>query len=171
MGEVRIPEDGLVELRRAIEATTDDAIGCLREAGRRLGSAAESDIIARAGAPLPALSLNRFWSAVAGYFEEAGWGRIEHEPVNQGVGVVNASDWAESDADESRTGPGCHLTTGLLAELLTRAAGQPVAVMEVACRSHGDPACRFLFGSPTTLLHVHRRLAEDSSLEEALAAI
>jgi len=171
MGEVKLPAGGLVELRRAIEASVDDPVRCLRETGRRLAGEAEARIISSAGTPLPALSIASFWSAVSRYFEGAGWGRIEHEPVNEGVGVIMAHDWAESDPEESRAGPGCHISTGLLAELLTRAAGQPVAVMEVDCRSHGDAACRFLFGSPTTLLVLHRKLAEESSLEDALAAI
>lgn len=171
MGEVRLPTGGLVALRRAIEESSEDAIRCLREAGRRLAAEAETAISERTGLPLPALSLSRFWSELAAYFDEAGWGHMEHEEVNEGVGAVHASDWAESDPEESRPGPGCHISTGLFAELLTRAAGQPVAVMEVGCRSHGDERCRFLFGSPTTLLLVHRKLAEETSLEDALAAI
>jgi predicted hydrocarbon binding protein len=171
MGEVRLPAGGLVALRRAIEESSDDAIRCLREAGRRLAAETETAILERVGLPLPALSLSRFWSELAAYFDEVGWGHMDHEEVNEGVGAVQARDWAESDPKESRPGPGCHISTGLFAELLTRAAGQPVAVMEVDCRSQGDERCRFLFGSPTTLLLVHRKLAEETSLEDALAAI
>jgi predicted hydrocarbon binding protein len=115
--------------------------------------------------------LTDFWSELSRYFGEAGWGSLEHQQLHQGIGAVMASDWAESDPSEARGAPGCHLSTGLLAELLTRAAGQPVAVMEVACRSQGDDQCRFLFGSPTTLLAVHRKLAEAGNLDEALAAV
>ena len=91
--------------------------------------------------------------------------------ANEGVGAVVASDWAESDPTESRGAPGCHISTGLLAELLTRAVGQPVAVMEVDCRSQGNDACRFVFGSPVTLLHVHKELAQTGNLEDALSAL
>jgi predicted hydrocarbon binding protein len=172
MGDVRLPAGGLVELRRAIEnAAAQDAVRALREAGRRLAGDAEVAIAERGGRPLPALPLGTFWSELNRYFHEAGWGRIAHQELNAGVGAVVASDWAESDPSESRGAPGCHLSTGLLAELLTRAVGQPVAVMEVDCRSQGGDVCRFLFGSPMTLLHVHRKLAQNGDLEDVLAAL
>lgn len=172
MGDVILPAGGLADLRRAVEEISDEsAIRALREAGRRLARDAENAIAERGGAPLPVLSFATFWSELQRYFDEAGWGRIEHDEVNKGIGSVLASDWAESDPEEGRSAPGCHISTGLLAELLTKAVGQPVAVMEVSCRSRGDAACRFLFGSPTTLLLVHRKLAQDSSVEEALAAL
>lgn len=172
MGELRLPAGGLAELRRAIEETaTQDAVRALREAGRRLAADAELAIAERGGRPLPALPLATFWSELNRYFEEAGWGYIEHQEVNPGVGAVIASDWAESDPHEDRGAPGCHISTGLLAELLTRAVGQPVAVLEVGCRSQGNDACRFLFGSPTTLLLVHKRLAQAGSVEDALTAL
>lgn len=172
MGEVRLPAGGLVELRRAVEETAaEDAVRALREAGRRLAADAEAAIAERGGGPLPALSMGIFWTELNRYFEDAGWGRVEHQDMGPGVGALLARGWAEADPSESRGAPGCHLSTGLLAELLTRAVGQPVAVMEVTCRSQGQEACRFLFGSPTTLLLVHRKLAQSGSLEDALAAI
>lgn len=171
MVEVRLPAGGLVELRRGIEESVDDAVRVLRESGRKLARDVESNIIDRAGVPLPTLSLSRFWFEVSDYFEEMGWGRVEHEEMSGGIGSLRAEGWAESDPSESRGDPGCHLTTGLFAELLSQAAGQAVAVMEIECRSQGSGACRFLFGSPTSLLRVHRRLAEEDSLEDALAAI
>ena len=91
--------------------------------------------------------------------------------MGEGVGALVASEWAESDPSEGRDAPGCHLSTGLLAELLTRAVGQPVAVMEVECRSQGDHSCHFLFGSPVNLLLVHKKLTQAGSLEEALSAL
>jgi hypothetical protein len=143
----------------------------LREAGRRLAADAALAIADRSGTPLPALSLDAFFAALDRYFDEAGWGRLEHVPVNEGIGAIVASDWAESDPTEGRTAPGCHMSTGLLAELLSRAGGQPVAVMEVGCRSQGKAKCRFLFGSPTTLLLVHRKLAQAGNPEEVLSGL
>ncbi len=172
MGDIILPAGGLAELRRAIEETsTQGPIRALREAGRRLAGDAELAITQRGGGPLNTLSESTFWLELNRYFDDAGWGRIDYEQVNEGVGAMLARDWAESDPREAREAPGCHISTGLLAELLTRAAGQAVAVLEVDCRSRGDGACRFLFGSPTTLLAVHRKLAEASSLEDALAAL
>jgi predicted hydrocarbon binding protein len=162
----------LAELRRAIEDTsTQGAVRTLREAGRRLAADAAMAIAERGGRPLPALALDSFFSELSRYFDDAGWGSIEHEAVHGGIGAIVARDWAESDPSENRDAPGCHVSTGLLAELLTRAAGQPVAVMEVGCRSQGEDDCRFLFGSPTTLLLVHKKLAQAGSLEEALTSL
>jgi predicted hydrocarbon binding protein len=172
MGDVRLPAGGLSEFRRAIEETaTQDAVRALREAGRRLAADAEVAIAERGDAPLPALTLSQFWSEMQRYFDDCGWGRIDHQEVNEGVGAVVARDWAESDPTESREAPGCHISTGLLAELLTRAVGQPVAVLEVDCRSQGHDVCRFLFGSPTTLLLVHKKLAQAGNLEDALTQL
>ncbi len=172
MGDIILPAGGLVEFRRAIEETSAQGpIRALREAGRRLAADAELAVQQRGGGPLSALPQSTFWLELSRYFDDAGWGRIEHQPVNESLGAVLAWDWAESDPAEGREAPGCHISTGLLAELLTRAAGQPVAVLEVTCRSRGDEACRFLFGSPVRLMTVHRRLAEAGSLEDALAAL
>jgi predicted hydrocarbon binding protein len=172
MGDVRLPTGGLAELRRAIEQTAgENAVRVLREAGRRLAGDAEMAIAERGGSPLAALPLTTFWAELCRYFADSGWGEIEHHEVNEGVGAIVALNWAESDPSEGRHGPGCHLTTGLMAELLTRAVGQSVAIMEVECRSHGDDFCRFLFGSPVTLLVVHRKLSGSASLDEAIAAL
>ena len=172
MGDVILPAGGLAELRRAIEeASPENGVRALREAGRRLAGDAEVAIAERGGAPLPALPLATFWAELGRYFDEAGWGTIEHDRLNEGVGAIVAADWAEADPTEDRGAPGCHLTTGLLAELLTRAVGQPVAVMEVDCRSQGDAACRFLVGSPTTLLLVHKKLAQSGNLDDALTSL
>lgn len=172
MGDVILPSGGLAELRRAIEETASQgAVRTLREAGRRLAADAALAIADRSGAALPALPPSAFFAELDRYFDEAGWGRIEHEVVNEGIGAVVATGWAESDPTEGRAAPGCHMSTGLFAELLSRAGGRPVAVMEVGCRSQGEEECRFLFGSPTTLLLVHRKLAQAGNLEEVLSSL
>ena len=172
MSQVKLPRGGLSELRRAIEETaTKDAVRALREAGRRLAGYVEVATSEQGGQPLPALPLGVFWSELARYFKEAGWGNLEHKDVTGGVGSLVSVDWAEADPTEARGAPGCHITTGLLAELLSRAVGQPVAVLEVACRSQGHDSCQFLFGSSTTLLLVHRKLAVAGSLEEAITSL
>ena len=175
MNRVTLPAGGLAELRRAIEEiAAPDGVRALREAGRHLAGDAEVAITEAAGGPLAGLAglaVDKFWNELSRYFDQAGWGRLEHELMRDGVGAIVSRDWAEADPTEARDVPGCHLSTGLLAELLTRAAGPPVAVMEVQCRSRGDQACRFLFGSPTTLLVVHRKLSDSESLNVALAAL
>lgn len=172
MGDIRLPPGGLAEFRRAIEETASQgAVRTLREAGRRLAADAALAIADRSGTTLSALPLSSFFAELDRYFDEAGWGKIEHEVVNEGIGAIVATDWAESDPTEGRAAPGCHMSTGLLAELLSRAGGKPVAVMEVGCRSQGNEKCRFLFGSPTTLVLVHRKLAQAGNLEEVLSSL
>ncbi len=56
--------------------------------------------------------MTTFYWEIDRYFDEAGWGRIEHEEVPEGVGALVASEWAESDPYESRSGPGCHVSMG-----------------------------------------------------------
>lgn len=172
MSQVTLPSGGLAGLRRAIEDTAPNvAIRALREAGRRLAGDAEVALADSVAAPLSDLSVSDFWNELGQYFQTAGWGHLQHEAVGDGIGAAVTRDWAESDPAEAREAPGCHLSTGLLAEILSRVAGEPVAVLEASCRSRGDDACRFLFGAPSTLISVHRHLSEGQTLEEALGAV
>lgn len=169
MSHVMLPDGGLAEFRRAIEQSVpEDAVRALREAGRRLAPDAETALGRRSNGSVPDLPRDSFWHELARYFEEAGWGHVEHQDVREGIGAAIARDWAESDPNEGRDVPGCHISTGLLAELLTRTAGEPVAVLESNCRSRGDESCRFLFGAPSTLVALHQHLAQGRSLDEAL---
>jgi hypothetical protein len=54
-----------------------------------------------------------------------------------------------------RDQPSCHFTTGVLANILGRAADGEVAVLEVECRSRGDQRCRFLFGGADAVYSVY----------------
>ncbi|HSB54807.1 MAG TPA: V4R domain-containing protein, partial [Gemmatimonadales bacterium] len=64
--------------------------------------------------------------------------------------------------------PSCHLSSGALAEFLSRVSESTLGVMEVECRSRGDARCRFLAGSPETLTILYGRMAEGTSYLEAL---
>jgi len=55
-----------------------------------------------------------------------------------------------------------------LAEFFGRLSGEPVAVMEVECRSRNDERCRFLSASPDTLNEVYEQMKEGRGYEEAL---
>ncbi|MGD8697867.1 MAG: hypothetical protein PVJ43_01170, partial [Gemmatimonadales bacterium] len=69
MGDVRLPPGGLAELRRVIEETSSQgAVRTLREAGRRLAADAAMAIAERSGKPLPALSLDDFFTELDRYF-------------------------------------------------------------------------------------------------------
>ena len=65
------------------------------------------------------------------------------------------TDWAESDPAFPLEFPGCYYTAGVLADFFGRLAGEPLAVMEVECRSMGGDRCRFLVGSGETMQRVY----------------
>ena len=68
-------------------------------------------------------------------------------------------------------GPTCHLATGLLAGVLTRVAGRPVAAMEVLCGRGEIPLCWFLIGDGDRLRRLHVRLRNGTPLRPLLAEI
>jgi hypothetical protein len=64
----------------------------------------------------------------------------------------------------------CFFSAGMLADFLGRLSGEPVAVMEVECRSKNDDRCRFLSASPDTLNAVYEQMSAGGSYETALGA-
>lgn len=81
------------------------------------------------------------------FFRGLGWGTIRTAEQGDTALVLESNDWAEADdGDEGQ--PACHFTAGALAEFLGELANAPIAVLEVECRSAGDPGCTFLIGSP-----------------------
>jgi predicted hydrocarbon binding protein len=77
----------------------------------------------------------------------------------------------EADPESGATRPSCFFTSGLLANLLGRAAGAQVSVLEVQCRSRGDHECRFLFGSDEALYAVYESLRSGQDVERSLAQL
>lgn len=127
-------------------------------AGRSLGSP-ES---------LPADDFARYASM---FFRDAGWGSIELGALQEAVATVDSQDWSEADPRSPLEFPGCHLTTGLFADFFGRLAGNPLAVMEVECRSMGAPRCRFLVGSGEVLQQLYDAMAHGESYEEAAGRV
>ena len=161
----------LEENGSAMEAAT-----LLREAGYRAGEgfmkAWEESVRAR-GEDQSAASLppDEFWTSLSEFFQGSGWGTLRFLALHAGVGAVDSSDWMEADALARSAFPGCHFTTGVLADLLQRTSGAEAAVMEIECRSHGDARCRFLFGSPETLDSVYDRMRAGLSCEAAVGEL
>jgi hypothetical protein len=89
--------------------------------------------------------------------------------VHEGLAALDSPNWVEAEPNTTSR-PSCFFTTGLLANLLGRAAGSEIAVLEIECRSCGDEHCRFLFGAPETLEAVYSRLRSGESIESSLAA-
>ncbi len=63
----------------------------------------------------------------------------------------------------------CFFSSGMLADFFGRLSGEPVAVMEVECRSRNDERCRFLSASPDTLNEVYERMTQGTGYEQALS--
>lgn len=107
---------------------------------------------------------------LSGFLLESGWGSCAIEPLAEGVIAVDAAEWAESEPGDS-TYPSCHISTGILADLLSRLGGVPLAVMEVECRSKGDLRCRFLVGGADTLNAIYELMTQGTGYSNAVASL
>lgn len=182
--EIALPASLLPALCRSVTAEVGDdaAAQALRQAGDLAGDAF-TDVLAKSS-PAAAASGRQegsgpsalastpeplFWKVLSDVFAARGWGKLEHESLHAGVGALDSADWIEADPSSAALRPSCHFTAGLLAKLLSRAAGDTVDVVESECRSRGDLRCRFLFGSLPMLQWIDQALASDRDLEAALA--
>lgn len=172
--ELALPVSSLTALREALEADVGlaTAARALRHAGHAAGDAL-FPLLAPDGDGTAASDLpeDAFWRRVADLFASRGWGRLQFHALHPGIAALESADWFEADPSGARLQPGCHFTTGLLANLLGRAAGDQIGVLEVECRSRGDLACRFLFGGREALDALHRAIASGEPLEQALAEL
>jgi len=66
--------------------------------------------------------------------------------------------------------PGCYYSAGAFAEFFGRVAGEPVAVMEVECRSMGAERCLFLVGATEIMQRVYDAMGEGVAYDQAVAA-
>src|SRR5207248_1339664 len=98
-----------------------------------------------------------------------GWGAVSVAPMGSAALVVDSVDWAEADPGSAQT-PMCFFSSGMLADFLGRLSGEPVAVMEVECRSRNDSRCRFLSASPDTLNAVYAQMIEGRDYAQVLGA-
>lgn len=171
--EIALPVAALAALRDSLVAEVGHAAAAeaLRAAGHAAGDAFFG-MLATAEAQDPAgLPADRFWNRLARAFSARGWGQISYTELHPGVGSLTAAHWAEARTDTPANQPCCHVTTGLLANLLGRVAGADVAVLEVECQGRGDEHCRFLFGGADAVYAVYERLNEGERTEDAVAHI
>jgi len=178
---VVLPAAALAHLRRALarELEVSSAVHALQDAGFATGESLYREFARELAGhnghqetPDPStLPEKGFWDRLDNFFGARGWGHLETERVHSGLGMVRAHQWAEADERGHETQPGCFFTSGLLAHLLGQAAGGPVAVLEVRCRSRGDQACEFLYGSEAAVHEIYGLLLDERSVEEALAEL
>ncbi|HXW97720.1 MAG TPA: V4R domain-containing protein [Gemmatimonadales bacterium] len=169
-----ISHRSLQHLRLALERDAGaQAAAWLQEAGFAGGEAmyqVYADWLAgRFSVDRPAaLDVRHLGETMSAFFQEFGWGSVEVSPITPAVIAIDSSDWWEADASSGAQYPSCHLSSGLLAEFLSRVSETTLAVMEVECRSRGDARCRFLAGAPETLQILYGRMAEGSDYMGAL---
>jgi predicted hydrocarbon binding protein len=171
---VAMTRDSLSALRAAMfRDMGPNAAAMLQEAGYAGGQAmfdAFSSWLAGRGLPAPeSLAADHFAARATEFFRDAGWGSIELGSLDS-VATVDSRDWAEGNPSFPLEFPGCYYTSGVMADFFGRLAGEPVAVMEVECRSMGGERCRFLIGSGDTLQRVYDEMAQGIGYEQAVAA-
>lgn len=168
--DVRLPSRFFADLSRRCGRAGPEAAGALREAGRALGGRLVEEL-PRRERPDRA-SPDAFWDAAAEVLSDRGLGDLDMEVRTPSAAELRLDGGPEATwpGEESPSGGGCPLATGLLAGVLTAAAEEPVAVLEVACAADGDEACRWLAGSPETLEGIRSALEAGASVREALEA-
>lgn len=114
------------------------------------------------------LDVRHLGETLSSFFKEYGWGTVQVSPIASAVIALDSGDWWEAEPAIGAAYPSCHLSSGLLAEFLSRASGSTLGVMEVECRSRGDDRCRFLAGAPESLQMLYERMAEGTSYLQAL---
>lgn len=150
----------------------DAAVAILQEVGFAAGAGifeAFSDWLPgeTGGAHPDDLDAGRLNGVLAAFFHAMGWGSMTIAPLGNAALAVDSNDWAEAEPGSAET-PMCFFTSGMLADFLGRLSGEPVAVMEVECRSRNDARCRFLSGSPDTLNVVYEQMSQGRTYAEAL---
>jgi predicted hydrocarbon binding protein len=171
--DVAIPAAGLIALRRQLEREAGSlaAIHALHAAGFSAGEALWESLRRGRSGELAELDQQSFWERITSFLGRRGWGRLTHDAVHPGVGILASPDWAESIGTRDEDQPSCTFSTGMLSGLLTGAAGGPIAVLEVSCRAKGDERCAFAFGSATTVHDLYGLLLDGRALPSALASL
>jgi predicted hydrocarbon binding protein len=113
------------------------------------------------------LDAGRLNDVLAAFFRAIGWGSMTIAQLGNAALAVDSNDWAEAEPGSADTAM-CFFTSGMLSDFLGRLSGEPVAVMEVECRSRNDARCRFLSGSPDTLNAVYEQMSQGRTYAEAL---
>ena len=157
---VALTRDALTTLRSSLFRDVGaNAASYLQEAGYASGAALYEAFrrwLAGRGLGAPeSLAADQFTERATDFFRALGWGSVELGSLHDAIVVIDSDNWAEADPGQPLEFPGCHVSTGMLADFFGRLAGNDLAVMEVECRSMGAPRCRFLLASAEVMQHVY----------------
>lgn len=171
--EMALPGNVLVTLRRSLrgEAGPLPTVHALHAAGYKAGEAMSVPLLHSLGDDPDSVGRKAFWTRFSQFWSRRGWGELEHRDVHSGIGLLVSSDWAEASEDTQESQPSCAFTAGLLASVLGRVAGGPLAVLEIRCRSRGDGECAFVFGSEAVVHDLYGTLLDGVAFDDALAAL
>jgi predicted hydrocarbon binding protein len=150
----------------------DAAVTILQEAGFAAGDGVYRAFCAwlpaQTGVARPEdLEAARMSDVLSAFFQSTGWGAVSVAPIGGSALSVDAHEWVEAEPGSAET-PMCFFSAGMLSDFLGRLSGEPVAVMEVECRSRNDARCRFLSASPETLNRVYEEMTQGKAYEEVL---
>jgi|SRR5689334_21012400 len=168
-----IGRGALLQLHRSLLRDAGEAaIPILQEVGFAAGEgiyqAFAAWLAAARGVARPTeLDAGQLDGALSEFFQAIGWGAVRVAPLGTSALVVDSSDWAEAEPGSADT-PMCFFSSGMLADFFGRLSGEPVAVMEVECRSKSDQRCRFLSAAPDTLNAVYEEMAKGNDYEAVL---
>lgn len=171
---VGIGRGALHALRTALQQDLgENAATRLHQAGHAAGADIYACFLrwlkASAGLDDPgSIDANQMGTVLSDFFLTLGWGRVRMERVGSGGIAFDTDDWAEADPAAHAPVPCCHLSAGLLAGFMGCLSQQDVSVMEVECRSAGQPRCRFLLGTPQVLEAVYNALSEGRDYSTAI---
>ena len=171
--DVAIPAAGLTALRRSLqqEAGPLPAVHALHAAGFSSGEAIWEGLKRGPGRDTADLDEGGFFGRLSGALGRRGWGSLVHRTPHPGIGLLDSADWAEAQAGARERQPSCTFSAGMLSAILSGAAGGPVAVLEVTCRTRGDDRCTFAFGSAATIHDLYGLLLDGQDLDSALASL
>jgi predicted hydrocarbon binding protein len=169
---VVMSRDSLLALRSALfRDVGPDAATLLQEAGIAGGPGLYDTFtrwLSDRGYGTPeTLAATQFGERASEFFRDAGWGTISVGALDS-VATIDSSDWAEGDPNFPLEFPGCYYSTGVFADFFGRLAGEPLAVMEVECRSMGAERCRFLVGSEEVMQKVYDEMGRGVGYQEVV---
>lgn len=171
--DISIPGAALASLRDAIarESGPLASVQALQTAGYETGERLFERLADRLDESVGDALLDDFWSTVADFFRDRGWGSLSFERPHDGVGVLRSEDWIEADGPTTERQASCSFSSGLLSGLLSRVAGDAVAVLQIGCRGRGDDHCAFAFGSEATMHELYGALLDEGDVDDALARL
>lgn len=173
---VAVSRTALATLRSSLLRDAGPAAAAyLQEAGYAGGAAIfdtfRSWLQDRGMADPESLGVEEFAAQASEFFYDLGWGSIRLGALRDTVATLDSTNWGEVEPGGGLDQPACHLSTGMFADFFGRIAETPLAVMEVECRSAGDPRCRFLLGSAEVIEKLYESMAEGKGYEAAIEAV